>query len=99
MWSYYGILIHSLLQKNRPKGGFIFGRGSKIGYAATALIRKAHRHTCVCLSLVVEPLFREFSSTASNATKKNALKAVLFLAGAVRFELTTLGFGDRCSTN
>ena len=70
MWSYYGILIHSLLQKNRPKGGFIFGRGSKIGYAATALIRKAHRHTCVCLSLVVEPLFREFSSTAPNAIKK-----------------------------
>ena len=99
MWSYYGILIYRYCKKKRPKRRLCFGRGSKIGYAATALIRKAHRHTCVCLSLVVEPLFREFSSTAPNAIKKTAQKAALFLAGAVRFELTTLGFGDRCSTN
>ena len=34
-----------------------------------------------------------------NANKKARTKRTFLLAGAVRFELTTLGFGDRCSTN
>ena len=59
----------------------------------------AHRRSSVRLSFAVEPLSREFSSTAQNATKKNRLSGGCFMAGAVRFELTTLGFGDRCSTN
>lgn len=46
-----------------------------------------------------------------NATPHDSVKRLIYnkkrrfsasssyMAGAVRFELTTLGFGDRCSTN
>ena len=40
-------------------------------------------------------------ATAKNAdiTKKSTCSASAFLAGVVRIELTTRGFGDRCSTS
>ncbi len=85
-------------KKNRPFGRLFLAGAVRLASPPLHSFANAHRHTCVCLSFVVEPLCREFSSTAPKC-KKNRPFGRLFLAGAVRFELTTLGFGDRCSTN
>ena len=66
---------------------------------ATALVSlMAERDTFVSLSLVVELTPCDLVSYCL-AIKKATSKVAFFMAGAVRFELTTLGFGDRCSTN
>ena len=42
----------------------------------------AHRHTGVCLSFVVEPLSREFSSTAPKCKKKPPFRTAVFGRGS-----------------
>lgn len=44
-------------------------------------------------------LMTPYTDSVTLKYKKTALTDGFLLAGAVRFELTTLGFGDRCSTN
>ena len=91
--------------RNRPFGRLILtGRGSKIGYAfapptlfacsslATGVLKPACK-----LRFKLTP--REFAPNLLYPIKKARLKRTFLLAGAVRFELTTFGFGDRRSTN
>ena len=77
--------------KKTPERRLFYGRGSKIGSAATALIRKAHRRSGVRLSFAVEPLSREFSSTAPNATKKPPERRLFYGRGSkIGFAAATL---------
>ena len=96
-------------KKNRPFGRLFFiGRGSKIvrdiasrNACSFALVRFSHRRAqSPPLAWRRTHFFVSSHQLPLNANKKTALSDGYFLlAGAVRFELTTFGFGDRRSTN
>ncbi len=85
-------------QKNRPNGGFVL--------AGAVRLATPPRRSFAKLTGVQKSAFRLWSNHSFVSShqqprmpQKNRPNGGFVLAGAVRFELTTLGFGDRCSTN
>ena len=100
--SAFSSLCPTQKHQNRPNGRFVvFGRGRTIVSLRSSFALIASRPARFRSPFVWRRTLcpRSHHSALLKNTKTAQTGGLSFLAGAERFERSTLGFGDQCSTN